>query len=110
MEIYTRDDLVSPVQASMWRGIEYNQLWRCGWSLFFFFFQAEDGIRDVAVTGVQTCALPIFALLGSYLLLILTAPVPPHGDATEFTQRPFVLVYGVFAVWTAAGFAGWLSL
>src|SRR2546422_6319900 len=28
-------------------------------SCFFFFFQAEDGIRDVAVTGVQTCALPI---------------------------------------------------
>src|SRR5256884_4984781 len=28
-------------------------------TLFFFFFQAEDGIRDVAVTGVQTCALPI---------------------------------------------------
>src|SRR2546429_4126793 len=27
----------------------------------FFFFQAEDGIRDVAVTGVQTCALPIYA-------------------------------------------------
>src|SRR2546429_4745683 len=27
--------------------------------LFCFFFQAEDGIRDVAVTGVQTCALPI---------------------------------------------------
>src|SRR3990172_11669532 len=26
---------------------------------FTFFFQAEDGIRDVAVTGVQTCALPI---------------------------------------------------
>src|SRR6266436_8225474 len=28
--------------------------------VFFFFFQAEDGIRDVAVTGVQTCALPIW--------------------------------------------------
>src|SRR5216684_7206809 len=28
----------------------------------FFFFQAEDGIRDVAVTGVQTCALPISGL------------------------------------------------
>src|SRR5258706_7984099 len=27
---------------------------------FFFFFQAEDGIRDWSVTGVQTCALPIF--------------------------------------------------
>ena len=26
---------------------------------FFFFFQAEDGIRDTSVTGVQTCALPI---------------------------------------------------
>ena len=28
--------------------------------MFFFFFQAEDGIRDYGVTGVQTCALPIF--------------------------------------------------
>src|SRR5437667_972102 len=28
--------------------------------LFFFFFQAEDGIRDRDVTGVQTCALPIY--------------------------------------------------
>src|SRR3954463_9945622 len=27
--------------------------------VFFFFFQAEDGIRDYRVTGVQTCALPI---------------------------------------------------
>src|SRR2546421_4937998 len=27
---------------------------------FFFFFQAEDGIRDLIVTGVQTCALPIY--------------------------------------------------
>src|SRR3989441_3127675 len=29
--------------------------------VFIFFFQAEDGIRDKLVTGVQTCALPIFA-------------------------------------------------
>src|SRR5438094_7197663 len=29
---------------------------------FFFFFQAEDGIRDRTVTGVQTCALPIYCL------------------------------------------------
>src|SRR5437016_9629881 len=29
-------------------------------SVFFFFFQAEDGIRDWSVTGVQTCALPIY--------------------------------------------------
>ena len=36
----------------------------CGFStcifIVFFFFQAEDGIRDSPVTGVQTCALPIF--------------------------------------------------
>src|SRR5256886_10353339 len=31
-------------------------------SALFFFFQAEDGIRDLTVTGVQTCALPICAL------------------------------------------------
>src|SRR5438309_10481528 len=30
-----------------------------GYLYFFFFFQAEDGIRDGTVTGVQTCALPI---------------------------------------------------
>src|SRR2546430_635769 len=30
----------------------------------FFFFQAEDGIRDLTVTGVQTCALPIFVADG----------------------------------------------
>src|ERR1017187_9805557 len=29
--------------------------------IYFFFFQAEDGIRDTSVTGVQTCALPICA-------------------------------------------------
>src|SRR3989475_8490628 len=37
---------------------------------FFFFFQAEDGIRDLTVTGVQTCALPISFLKG-------TAAAPP---------------------------------
>src|SRR2546429_4227982 len=33
-----------------------------------FFFQAEDGIRDVAVTGVQTCALPIYRRLNLRLI------------------------------------------
>src|SRR5690554_7330157 len=36
-----------------------NDCRRCTYQLFFFFFQAEDGIRDADVTGVQTCALPI---------------------------------------------------
>src|SRR2546427_11927743 len=34
-------------------------LCNCFALFFFFFFQAEDGIRDLTVTGVQTCALPI---------------------------------------------------
>src|SRR5690606_40819182 len=34
----------------------------------FFFFQAEDGIRDFHVTGVQTCALPICDLVWRFLL------------------------------------------
>src|SRR5256885_6709306 len=46
--------------------------------LFVFFFQAEDGIRDYKVTGVQTCALPIFADLqqicaGERVLVLLDA-------------------------------------
>src|SRR5256884_3845123 len=36
----------------------------------FFFFQAEDGIRDVAVTGVQTCALPIFKAEGDSFWIV----------------------------------------
>src|SRR5690349_21926805 len=34
-------------------------------ALCFFFFQAEDGIRDLYVTGVQTCALPIFSMFAA---------------------------------------------
>src|SRR5256885_4078728 len=34
---------------------------RTGGNGWFFFFQAEDGIRDYKVTGVQTCALPIWS-------------------------------------------------
>src|SRR5690606_39563982 len=34
------------------------------YSVFLFFFQAEDGIRDFHVTGVQTCALPIYPEAG----------------------------------------------
>src|SRR5690606_40813598 len=42
----------------------------------YFFFQAEDGIRDFHVTGVQTCALPIFVLMKSgssplYLVIVI---------------------------------------
>src|SRR2546430_13399841 len=39
--------------------INYISYARIRLFVFFFFFQAEDGIRDLTVTGVQTCALPI---------------------------------------------------
>src|SRR2546422_6131337 len=42
---------------------------------FCFFFQAEDGIRDVAVTGVQTCALPISSLAASSMLGLANSSV-----------------------------------
>src|SRR3989441_11168981 len=44
--------------------------------MFFFFFQAEDGIRDKLVTGVQTCALPISkaeSRLAGAAMLVLAA-------------------------------------
>src|SRR2546422_5664839 len=50
----------------------------------FFFFQAEDGIRDVAVTGVQTCALPIYGIFDA-------VPVWTGGTITSpATQFHFV--------------------
>src|SRR5256884_1931640 len=48
----------------------------------FFFFQAEDGIRDVAVTGVQTCALPIYALMAGDAL-----PAPRRSEITQRLAR-----------------------
>src|SRR5256886_7240349 len=47
--------------------------------LWFFFFQAEDGIRDLTVTGVQTCALPICILKPSGRVA-LTTHVNADGD------------------------------
>src|SRR5207302_8051327 len=46
---------------------------------FFFFFQAEDGIRDFQVTGVQTCALPI-SLLASIARLAERATAGVNSD------------------------------
>src|SRR5207244_10201386 len=73
---------------------------------FLFFFQAEDGIRDDLVTGVQTCALPIslamvltlgFGWRMSYLwqgvgLLVLVLPIALWligNDPAERGLRPY---------------------
>src|SRR5256885_11542392 len=53
--------------------------------LFFFFFQAEDGIRDYKVTGVQTCALPISS--NREMALAMGVDIP----------RLFTLLFGVGA-------------
>src|SRR5260370_32896590 len=51
------------------------------WCFFcFFFFQAEDGIRDSSVTGVQTCALPIFLLVGVVELRSVSQGAPVLAD------------------------------
>src|SRR2546430_8000139 len=47
--------------------------YRC-FECVFFFFQAEDGIRDLTVTGVQTCALPIWRARGSRRCRCSAAP------------------------------------
>src|SRR5260370_19079696 len=52
-------------------------------SHFFFFFQAEDGIRDSSVTGVQTCALPILKAR----VEILTSYPPDHFDSCFHNGR-----------------------
>src|SRR5256885_14880842 len=46
----------------------------------FFFFQAEDGIRDYKVTGVQTCALPIWGRT----LAAWPGAADPLGEGVEF--------------------------
>src|SRR2546427_12852 len=45
--------------GSMFGCFDSSLRWKCVSLFCFFFFQAEDGIRDLTVTGVQTCALPI---------------------------------------------------
>src|SRR2546425_7239764 len=56
------------------------------WLLFFFFFQAEDGIRDKLVTGVQTCALPIS---GAAPEAAPPAPSPAAPDTGGFSFDQF---------------------
>src|SRR2546430_4008066 len=61
-----------------WTDIKTNQM-----SLVLvFFFQAEDGIRDLTVTGVQTCALPIY-FIDETKVAHLRRLLPPRGNAIE---------------------------
>src|SRR5205807_6563127 len=73
----------------------------CYIGCFFFFFQAEDGIRDYKVTGVQTCALPISALRVAAQQANSVKAVVSRGGrpdlATEFlgkVKAPTLLIVG----------------
>src|SRR2546423_15710169 len=57
--------------------------------ILFFFFQAEDGIRDKLVTGVQTCALPIYAVLPS-LSKDITAFAFEYGSFPNTPSTPSI--------------------
>src|SRR5205823_11995646 len=61
-----RESEISLVQTAATNQLAYARLRAatCVQPCLFFFFQAEDGIRDKLVTGVQTCALPIYPLAG----------------------------------------------
>lgn len=54
-------------------------------------------------------AVPL-VLIAGYAALMVLAPIPADGEATELTQRPFALVYAAVAIWTAAAFVERLSL
>src|SRR5476649_67312 len=69
-------------------GVNCSRMLSC---LFFFFFQAEDGIRDHCVSGVQTCALPIFRPAIENLILG-PFPFPGHRNPAFGSKR----VLGVF--------------
>src|SRR2546430_7161431 len=72
---------------------------------FFFFFQAEDGIRDLTVTGVQTCALPIFTT-ANFLPLLAEKPqlgrffAPGEEDrkSTRLNSSHSQISYAVFCL------------
>src|SRR5258708_17816972 len=63
--------------------------------IFFFFFQAEDGIRDSSVTGVQTCPLPIsvFTSDSSHRLPALRRSIPYLATAAACFAVTFVNPY-----------------
>src|SRR2546429_6383523 len=72
--------------------------------VFFFFFQAEDGIRDVAVTGVQTCALPISACPNASAMLFVAAKVSHLGLLPQGQPERDARVVNMVARMDAEGF------
>src|SRR3712207_9393290 len=73
-----------------------------------FFFQAEDGIRDIGVTGVQTCALPILGVEAAVRrVVVLPMALGAHLEVRHRGSGP-VIGYreGYSEPWTAIGAVG----
>src|SRR5207237_5023045 len=72
--------------------------------LFFFFFQAEDGIRDSSVTGVQTCALPILKDRTEWNGTDIVFEISRKRDSTEvrFTHVGLVPAFECYGACSAA--------
>src|SRR5256886_12765727 len=76
-------------------------------SVFFFFFQAEDGIRDLTVTGVQTCALPILNTSGCGAHMKAYGTLLAEDPAwAEHARRFAATVRGVAEFLAGAALAG----
>src|SRR2546430_4223730 len=75
---------------------------------FFFFFQAEDGIRDLTVTGVQTCALPILSRIFAVTTKILLSQAADgvfevlDKNGTDGEASFSLPVPGTYTVWARA--------
>src|SRR3712207_9542906 len=87
-----------------------------------FFFQAEDGIRDIGVTGVQTCALPIFTMVFLGMFAVITPALISGAVADRmkfsawaiFVPAWLLLVYCPVSFWIYGGvwgdgLTGWLG-
>src|SRR3712207_7872763 len=69
----------------------------------FFFFQAEDGIRDIGVTGVQTCALPIFTTVTLFLSTFFVSWFkPPFWYNFQLVGRAVVFTLFCIGLWHLA--------
>src|SRR2546427_4878471 len=77
-------------------------------TVYFFFFQAEDGIRDLTVTGVQTCALPISLARGIEIRFAEAGrPLPERGVVAQGPRGSDAIAVGyIFATHAADGAFG----
>src|SRR5688500_13844458 len=74
--------------------------------LDYFFFQAEDGIRDYKVTGVQTCALPIFQGTAADILKMAMIALEKNLGAHRGGPRMLLTVHDEIVIETPEASAG----